>query len=125
MTHNPSLPEETPESGLKRRTVVNAAAWSVPVIAAAAATPAASASVPVEDENVSISSSCYGINILGFGQSFPQFHITAQGAAIEAGSTFLLRGGGLGNLTFGGFNDFLEIKGLLKVWLTRLLMPPV
>ncbi|WP_437582537.1 hypothetical protein ACSAGD_09755 [Paramicrobacterium sp. CJ85] len=110
MANNSIEQNDQKPAGLNRRTMVTAAAWSVPVIATAVATPAASASTT--NENVSISSSCYGINIMGFGQSFPQFHITAEGAPIEVGSTFILNGGGLGNLTFGGYGDFLEINVL-------------
>ncbi|WP_353115181.1 hypothetical protein [Microbacterium sp.] len=97
--------ERTPTTaGLSRRTIVKGAAWSVPVVAAAAAVPMASASVPIPQQNVIVSASCYGINILGFGQSFPQFTITAVGNTVRAGSTFLITGTGIGNLTFGDTN---------------------
>ena len=95
-----------------RRTIVKSAAWSLPAVAAAVATPLATASIPTADQNVIISSSCVGFNILGIGQSFPQFTITAVGAPIKAGSTFTLSGQGFANLTFadttglGFFNFF-------------------
>lgn len=94
-----------------RRTVARSAAWSIPVIAAAVAAPSASASVAPEQQNVTITADCYGLSILGVGASFPQFTITAVGAPILAGSTFLLQGDGLANLTIGNTNG----AGLLNV----------
>lgn len=99
-----SITESNTHRGPSRRNVLKGAAWSVPVIAAAAATPLASASVPPAQQNVIVTASCYGINILGIGQSFPQFTITAVGAPIQAGSTFQLTGTGIANLTFGGIS---------------------
>ncbi|MDR6868000.1 hypothetical protein J2Y69_002608 [Microbacterium resistens] len=103
----------TKGSGPSRRSVLKTAAWSVPVIAAASAMPLAAASVPADQQNVRVSSSCYGINILGIGQSFPQFTIAAVGSTVRAGSTFNITGTGIGNLTFGdsnglGFFNFLN-----------------
>ncbi|WP_265445216.1 hypothetical protein [Flexivirga meconopsidis] len=91
-----------------RRTVAKGAAWTVPVVATALAAPAASASTAGQD--VVVSSSCYGLTILGVGASFPQFTITAVGAPIEAGSTFTLTGSGLANLTLGGPTGFFDFK---------------
>lgn len=94
--------------GVTRRTVTRTAAWSVPVVLAVAAAPMAAASP--NTENVSITSSCYGLNILGFGMSFPQFHFTAVNAPIDVGSTFLLTGSGLANLTIGGLTGIFDFK---------------
>lgn len=58
-----------------RRTIVKAAAWSVPVIAAAVATPFASASV--NPWNVRITSGCV-VNAGGGGQLAPGFAVTAD-----------------------------------------------
>jgi len=96
--------KSTTARGHTRRTVIKSAAWSIPAIAVATAVPLAAASVPPAQQNVIVTSSCYGINILGIGQSFPQFTITAVGAPIQAGSTFLLTGTGIANLTFGDTN---------------------
>lgn len=79
----------------------------MPIVAAAAAMPARAAS---GDGNVIVTSSCYGITILGVGASFPQFHITAVGETIKAGSTFLLSGTGLANLTFGSATGLFDVQ---------------
>lgn len=92
---------------VSRRTVAKAAAWSLPVVATAAAAPMASASAPVED--VDVSASCYGLTIAGFGFSLPQFSIIAVGAPIAAGSTFTLTGDGLANLTIGGDTAIIDV----------------
>ncbi|WP_353113995.1 hypothetical protein [Microbacterium sp.] len=96
-----------PRAGVPRRTVLRGAAWSMPVVAVAAATPARAAS---GDGNVIVTSSCYGITILGVGASFPQFHITAVGQPVLAGSTFLLSGTGLAGLTFGSATGLFDVQ---------------
>ncbi len=102
MSNAPEADPSTVKSELSRRTVTRSAAWSVPIIAAVVAAPAASASVIVP-QDVIVSASCYGLNILGFGFSFPQFTIEAQNVDILPGSTFTITGSGVGNLTFGGY----------------------
>ncbi|MFJ3958387.1 hypothetical protein [Arthrobacter sp. NPDC090010] len=111
MNQTSMQPSGTGTKQITRRTVTRGAAWSLPVIAATMAAPAAVASVPPAQQNVIITAGCYGINILGVGQSFPEFTITAVGAPILAGSTFNIQGTGLGNLTFGNANGagFLNI----------------
>lgn len=95
------------DNRITRRTVARGAAWSLPVMAVAAAAPLASASTPVED--VDVSASCYGLSIGGLGITLPQFTIIAVGAPIAAGSTFTLTGDGLANLTLGGDTGIFEI----------------
>lgn len=90
-----------PAPGFERRTVLKGAAWSVPVVALAVAAPIAAASVPAAQQDVIVTSSCYGLSILGVGISYPEFRILAVGAPILAGSTFLITGVGIGNLTIG------------------------
>lgn len=58
MRENIHVTEEIQNKGLSRRTVVKGAAWSVPVIAAAVATPLAAASAPAFD--VAVAASCDG-----------------------------------------------------------------
>ncbi|MFD6700963.1 MULTISPECIES: hypothetical protein [unclassified Microbacterium] len=91
---------------IRRRTVIKGAAWSIPVIAAAVAAPARAAS---GQGNVVVTSSCWGLTILGIGASFPEFHIAAVGETISAGSTFILQGTGLANLVFGGTMGLFDI----------------
>ena len=99
------------QGGVPRRSVAKGAAWTLPVVAIAAAAPVANASTPVQD--VVVSASCYGLNIAGIGLSFPQFTITAIGAPIAAGSTFTLSSSGLANVTLGGDTGILDI-GILS-----------
>lgn len=81
------------KQGFDRRTVNKAAAWSVPVIAAAVSAPMAAASV-VTQFDVAISSECVGgitiplTSINAFGD--PSFTITAASGAIPVGTTFTL-----------------------------------
>lgn len=89
------------KSGVSRRTVVRSAVWSVPVITAAVAMPLASASAPIAQQNVQIGSSCWEVNFGGVLLSYPQYTITAIGNPVKAGSSFLLTGGGVGNLLVG------------------------
>ena len=89
------------KSGVSRRTVVRSAVWSVPVITTAVAMPLASASAPVDQQNVQVASSCWQANFGGVLLSYPQYTITAIGNPVKAGSSFLLTGAGIGNLVVG------------------------
>ncbi|MFC0672863.1 hypothetical protein [Brachybacterium hainanense] len=80
----------------------------MPAAVVAVSAPAIASSGTPQD--VIVDSSCYGVTILGIGMSFPQFTITAVGAPIGAGSTFLLSGTGLGNLTIGGMGGFFDFE---------------
>ncbi|GHD09786.1 hypothetical protein [Zhihengliuella salsuginis] len=81
------------KQGFDRRTVNKAAAWSVPVIAAAVSAPMAAASV-VTQFDVAISSECVGgitiplTSINAFGD--PTFEIAAATGTIPVGTTFTL-----------------------------------
>lgn len=96
-------------SEINRRSLAKGVAWTAPAVALASAAPAVATSV---DQDCIIDSSCYGLNILGVGMSFPKFTITAVGAPILAGSTFTLTGSGIKNLTFGGPEGFCDFNFL-------------
>ncbi|GAA3701370.1 hypothetical protein GCM10022377_13680 [Zhihengliuella alba] len=100
--------EEITTSGLSRRSVTKAAAWSMPVIAAAVAAPMASAS-PATTFDVAISGSCVGgITVAGinaFGD--PTFTITAASGVIPAGTIFNLSTGSLLSLGVISSSDLL------------------
>jgi hypothetical protein len=80
-------------SGFSRRTVVKGAAWSVPVIAAAVATPLAAASV-VDVGAFELDGSCGVLGVLGPG-------FTLQASATEAlpvGTIINITGSGIANI---------------------------
>lgn len=80
-------------SGFSRRTVVKGAAWSVPVIAAAVATPLAAASV-VDVGAFELDGTCGILGVLGPG-------FTLQASATEAlpvGTTVTITGSGVANI---------------------------
>ncbi|WP_446664186.1 hypothetical protein [Flexivirga sp. B27] len=99
------------KSAVSRRTVAKGAAWSLPVIATAAAAPAASAST-AQAGDVVISHACGGATFAGIGLSIPTFTVTAVGQAIDAGSTYTLRGSGLADVRIGAPNDLVQIDVL-------------
>lgn len=76
-----------------RRAVVKGAAWSVPVIAAAVAAPAASASTS-ELGALALNGSCGVLGVLG-----PGFTLTASPTApIPAGTVITIAGSGVANI---------------------------
>jgi len=76
-----------------RRTVVKGAAWSVPVIAAAIAAPAASAST-IELGALNLSGTCGVLGVIG-----PGFTLTASATApIPAGTVITISGSGVANI---------------------------
>lgn len=76
-----------------RRAVVKGAAWSVPVIAAAVAAPAASASTS-ELGALQLNGSCGVLGVLG-----PGFTLTASATApIPAGTVITITGTGIANI---------------------------
>lgn len=83
-----------PENSLSRRSLAKTAAWSVPVVAVAMATPAAAASNATVD--IVVTKSCATIGLLG---TFPEFTISATSGDIPAGTTFTLSGPSLASVT--------------------------
>ena len=80
-------------SGFSRRTVVKGAAWSVPVIAAAVATPLAAAS-NVEVGAFALDGSCGVLGVLG-----PGFTLEASATeALPVGTTITISGSGIANI---------------------------
>lgn len=73
---------ETTKNGLERRSVIKGAAWSVPVIAAAVATPLASAS-PTGQAGLDLNGGC--VQILGV-QVLPGFEVENTGTAAYTGT---------------------------------------
>lgn len=85
--------ENQKNSGFSRRTIVKGAAWSVPVIAAAVATPLAAAST-VDVGAFSLDGSCGTLGVLG-----PGFTIQAGPTApLPAGTTITITGSGIANI---------------------------
>ncbi|MEU4016767.1 hypothetical protein AB0E56_16005 [Microbacterium sp. NPDC028030] len=79
--------------GVSRRTIVKGAAWSVPVIAAAVATPLAAASV-VEVGAFSLDGSCGTLGLLG-----PGFTLTAgPSTPLPVGTSITITGSGVANV---------------------------
>ena len=80
-------------SGFTRRTVVKGAAWSVPVIAAAVATPLAAAST-VDVGAFALDGSCGVLGVLG-----PGFTLTAGPTTpLPVGTSILINGTGIANI---------------------------
>ncbi|MCK2026506.1 hypothetical protein [Microbacterium sufflavum] len=80
--------------GVSRRTIVKGAAWSVPVIAAAVATPLAAASGTTDIGAFALNGSCGTLGVLG-----PGFTLTAgPSAPIPAGTTIAVTGTGIANI---------------------------
>lgn len=110
--------------GLSRRTVVKGAAWSVPVIAAAVATPLAAASTTLD---LTITGSCAGqfraaglasnilnalTGALGLDPATRTFTVTAGSTAVPAGTTFLLSNSGVLNVGLITVTGALDVSAL-------------
>ncbi len=81
------------EPTLERRTIMKGAAWSIPVIALAVATPAAAAS-DVDLGAYALNGSCGTLGLLG-----PGFTLTAGPTEpIPVGTTVLINGSGVANI---------------------------
>ena len=80
------------DKGFSRRTVVKGAAWSVPVIAAAVATPLAAAS-EVDLGAFSTSGDCGVLGLIG-----PGFTLTAGPEPLPIGTTITITGSGIANI---------------------------
>ncbi|MDO9396872.1 MAG: hypothetical protein Q7T71_10035 [Herbiconiux sp.] len=79
--------------GLDRRTVMKGAAWSLPVVALAVATPSAAAS-DTDIGAYSLDGSCGVLGLIG-----PGFELTASAtAAIPAGTIITITGSGVANI---------------------------
>lgn len=78
---------------LSRRTLVKGAAWSLPVIAVAAATPMAAASTETNVGAFSVDGSCGGLGLLGVG-----FDVTAGDVALPVGTIINITTSGIANI---------------------------
>jgi hypothetical protein len=81
-----------PRRGVDRRTLLLGAAWSVPVVALAVATPAAAAS-DIEVGAYSLDGTCGTPGVLG-----PGFILTAGSGGIPVGTTIVVTGSGVANI---------------------------
>ncbi|WP_382308444.1 hypothetical protein [Herbiconiux sp. UC225_62] len=81
-----------PKRGVDRRALLRGAAWSVPVVALAVATPAAAAS-DIEVGAYSLNGACGTPGVLG-----PGFILTAGPGGIPVGTTILVTGSGVANI---------------------------
>ncbi len=92
MRENNLVTEEIQKnSGFSRRTIVKGAAWSVPVIAAAVATPLAAASGDAGD--FQLDGTCGALGLLGVG-----FDLTAGAVDLPTGTTVTVTTSGIANL---------------------------
>lgn len=88
-----TIPTIDTEKGLDRRTVMKGAAWSVPVIALAVATPAHAASV-VDTGAFRLAGTCGTLGLLG-----PGFTLTAGPTTpLPVGTTVTITGSGIANI---------------------------
>jgi hypothetical protein len=116
MRENNLVTEEIQKkSGFSRRTVIKGAAWSVPVIAAAVATPLAAASGDIGA--FSVDGDC---GVLGLGLLATGIDVTASPTApIPAGTTITLTGTGLANIgvisVTGGTADVAVLSPTTRV----------
>ncbi|GAA4486050.1 hypothetical protein [Microbacterium panaciterrae] len=83
----------SPARGVSRRSLVKGAAWSVPVIAVAAATPLAAASTATNVGNFSLDGTCGVLGVLG-----PGFTLTAGAVALPVGTVINITGSGIANI---------------------------
>ncbi|AZZ52708.1 hypothetical protein [Rathayibacter festucae] len=82
-----------PENSISRRNLAKTAAWSVPVVAVAIATPAAAASNATVD--IVVSRTC---RTLTLGNAVPRFTVSAVTGDIPVGTTFTLSSPRLANV---------------------------
>ena len=83
----------SPARSVSRRALVKGAAWSVPVIAVAAATPLAAASTATNVGNFAINGTCGVLGVLG-----PGFTLTAGSAPLPVGTIINITGSGIANI---------------------------
>ncbi|GAB3630725.1 hypothetical protein GCM10027421_00780 [Microbacterium shaanxiense] len=118
------MTEEIQTKGISRRTVVKGAAWSVPVIAAAVATPLASASTALD---LTIVGNCSGsfnasglagnivqqlATVLGLQPATRNFTVTAGATAVPAGTVLTLDNSGVLNVGLIGVTGALDVSAL-------------
>lgn len=88
------MEENTQNRGISRRTLVKGAAWSVPVVAAAVATPLAAASGGGNVGAFTLNGTCGVLGVIG-----PGFLLTASGSApLPAGTVITITGSGVANI---------------------------
>lgn len=125
MRENNLVTEEIQKnSGFSRRTIVKGAAWSVPVIAAAVATPLAAASTALD---LTIAGNCAGefraaglasnilnalTGLLGLDPATRTITVTAGTVPVPVGTTFLLDNSGLLNVGLIGVTGALDVSAL-------------
>lgn len=94
-TNSPSVNVESDAAapaGISRRTIATAAAWSVPAIALAVATPAAAAST-INVGAYSLNGTCGILGVIG-----PGFTLKAGTTALPVGTTIVITGTGVANI---------------------------
>jgi hypothetical protein len=92
--HNRDSVSDEVEPTIARRTVMKGAAWSLPVIALAVATPAAAASGDTDLGAFAINGSCGVLGVLG-----PGFVLTAGPTEpLPVGTTITITGSGIANI---------------------------
>lgn len=84
--------EDNRDKQLSRRAIVKGAAWSVPVVALAVATPAAAASI-IDVGAAQLVGSCGTLGVLG-----PGFTLTAGARELPVGTTVTITGSGVANI---------------------------
>lgn len=83
----------SPSRSVSRRALVKGAAWSVPVIAVAAATPLAAASTATNVGDFALNGTCGVLGLIG-----PGFTLTAGSAPLPAGTIINITGSGIANI---------------------------
>lgn len=92
-----------------RRTIVKGAAWSVPVIAAAVATPLAAASTDLDVGAYTLAGTCGVLGLLG-----PGFTLTAGTAPLPVGTAVTVTGSGVANIGVFGVTGGTAEVGILS-----------
>lgn len=94
VSHDPTPAPLDAERIVSRRSVTAAAAWTVPVVAVAVATPSAAAST-IDVGAFQLTGTC---GTLGLGLLSTGFNLTAGPTALPTGTTIVVVGGGLANI---------------------------
>lgn len=101
MNHPHPTPHDT-SGGVARRAVVKGAAWSVPVVAVAAAVPAHAASVT--DPNLAVEVNDIPlVSVQVLSQNQPGFTYTATAGTVAAGTQITISTGGTASINAGNF----------------------
>jgi hypothetical protein len=82
-------------SGIERRTIMKGAAWSLPVIALAVATPAAAASGDVNVGAFAVNGTCGALDLGAIGAGFT---LTAGSAPLPVGTVVTVSGTGIASI---------------------------